>query len=87
MELMNFEEYAGFETLVFNIKDEVDKKVDNLALGLLKGWIDYYTSELKEMKKFPEDVSEMGRNYIEAQIEDLKEKIQALKKSYRKMIE
>ena len=87
MEMMNFEEYAGFETLVFNFKENKNKPKENLPAELLKGWIDYYTEEVKEMEKFPEEISEMGRYYIESQIEDLKEKIQALKKSYRKMIE
>ncbi|NHI94292.1 MAG: hypothetical protein EAX96_17505 [Candidatus Lokiarchaeota archaeon] len=85
MDMMNLEEHPELQALWNDAKIFAYKPENEITAELVKGWIDYYTDKLKEMENFPEDITEFGRYYLEAQVDEMKEKIAALKKSYDAM--
>lgn len=87
MQLMNVEEDVELETGWQKNEEAETKNKGNMEKEILEGWIEYYTDKLEEMKNEREKVSELGKYYMDAQIDDMIENIAALKKSYKEMTE
>jgi len=87
MDMMNLEENPEFGTAWMNIEQAQNNNQGNLAMETLEGWIEYYTEKLEKMEDEREKVSELGKYYMDAQINDMKENIAGLKKAFKEMTE